>query len=211
MHFLTDWASRQFSAVPLVSGSQLILCRCFIHKQASATGFFFFTETLWNLTFRYKYLEKLAAEEYEKELKSRSVSRGRSELSLNLRSPSAPSSPVPNCVSPASTESQEELKTPSIPCGTPQPSEGKLKGGQGEQCWVYHSFSWDSDNFWCMCARILSVRCQSKGSYIAPSCLPKLPTFLHWFGYHVIFSIIGYTNYCYDLYYHCLLLFKWNN
>ncbi|NXV10207.1 FHOD3 protein, partial [Cettia cetti] len=72
---------------------------------------------------RYKYLEKLAAEEYEKELKSRSVSRGRSELSLNLRSPSAPSSPVPKCVSPESIESQEELKTPSIPCGTPQPSE----------------------------------------------------------------------------------------
>ncbi|NXH29400.1 FHOD3 protein, partial [Myiagra hebetior] len=72
---------------------------------------------------RYKYLEKLAAEEYEKELKSRSVSRGRSELSLNLRSPSAPSSPVPKCVSPASIESQDELKTPSIPCGTPQPSE----------------------------------------------------------------------------------------
>ncbi|XP_077038829.1 FH1/FH2 domain-containing protein 3 isoform X1 [Agelaius phoeniceus] len=72
---------------------------------------------------RYKYLEKLAAEEYEKELKSRSVSRGRSELSLNLRSPSAPSSPVPKCISPASIESQEELKTPSIPCGTPQPSE----------------------------------------------------------------------------------------
>ncbi|XP_031974754.1 FH1/FH2 domain-containing protein 3 isoform X8 [Corvus moneduloides] len=72
---------------------------------------------------RYKYLEKLAAEEYEKELKSRSVSRGRSELSLNLRSPSAPSSPVPKCVSPASIESQEEPKTPSIPSGTPQPSE----------------------------------------------------------------------------------------
>ncbi|XP_041263995.1 FH1/FH2 domain-containing protein 3 isoform X4 [Onychostruthus taczanowskii] len=72
---------------------------------------------------RYKYLEKLAAEEYEKELKSRSVSRGRSELSLNLRSPSAPSSPVPKCISPASIESQEELKTPSIPCATPQPSE----------------------------------------------------------------------------------------
>ncbi|NXB76615.1 FHOD3 protein, partial [Donacobius atricapilla] len=72
---------------------------------------------------RYKYLEKLAAEEYEKELKSRSVSRGRSELSLNLRSPSAPSSPVPKSDSPASLESQEELKTPSIPCGTPQPSE----------------------------------------------------------------------------------------
>ncbi|KAM6101899.1 FH1/FH2 domain-containing protein 3 isoform 8-T8 [Theristicus caerulescens] len=72
---------------------------------------------------RYKYLERLAAEEYEKELRSRSVSRGRSELSLNLRSPSAPSSPVPKCVSPASIESQEELKTPSTPCGTPQPSE----------------------------------------------------------------------------------------
>ncbi|XP_053913552.1 FH1/FH2 domain-containing protein 3 isoform X11 [Cuculus canorus] len=73
--------------------------------------------------FKYKYLERLAAEEYEKELKSRSVSRGRSELSLNLRSPSAPSSPVPKCVSPASIESQEELKTLSTPCGTPQPSE----------------------------------------------------------------------------------------
>ncbi|NXK39473.1 FHOD3 protein, partial [Piprites chloris] len=72
---------------------------------------------------RYKYLEKLAAEEYEKELRSRSVSRGKSELSLNLRSPSAPSSPLPKCISPASIESQEELKTPSTPCGTPQPSE----------------------------------------------------------------------------------------
>ncbi|XP_064561657.1 FH1/FH2 domain-containing protein 3 isoform X4 [Zonotrichia leucophrys gambelii] len=77
--------------------------------------------------FKYKYLEKLAAEEYEKELKSRSVSRGRSELSLNLRSPSAPSSPVPKCISPASIESQEELKTPSIPSGTPQPSEGRVQ------------------------------------------------------------------------------------
>uniref|UniRef100_A0A663MXY2 Formin homology 2 domain containing 3 n=1 Tax=Athene cunicularia TaxID=194338 RepID=A0A663MXY2_ATHCN len=73
--------------------------------------------------FKYKYLERLAAEEYEKELKSRSVSRGRSELSLNLRSPSAPSSPVPKCISPVSIESQEELKTPSTPSGTPQPSE----------------------------------------------------------------------------------------
>ncbi|NXU53901.1 FHOD3 protein, partial [Turnix velox] len=72
---------------------------------------------------RYKYLERLAAEEYDKELKNRSVSRGRSELSLNLRSPSAPSSPVPKCISLASIESQEDLKTPSTPCGTPQPSE----------------------------------------------------------------------------------------
>ncbi|XP_031445019.1 FH1/FH2 domain-containing protein 3 isoform X4 [Phasianus colchicus] len=89
--------------------------------------------------FKYKYLERLAAEEYEKELKSRSVSRGRSELSLNLRSPSAPSSPVPKCVSPASIESQEELKTPSTPCGTPQHSEGPWSqtiqdAGVNEQC-----------------------------------------------------------------------------
>ncbi|XP_057227008.1 FH1/FH2 domain-containing protein 3 isoform X6 [Malurus melanocephalus] len=88
---------------------------------------------------RYKYLEKLAAEEYEKELKSRSVSRGRSELSLNLRSPSAPSSPVPKCISPAPIESQEELKIPSIPCGTPQPTEGPWSqtiqdAGVNEQC-----------------------------------------------------------------------------
>ncbi|XP_065608916.1 FH1/FH2 domain-containing protein 3 isoform X5 [Cyrtonyx montezumae] len=88
---------------------------------------------------RYKYLERLAAEEYEKELKSRSVSRGRSELSLNLRSPSAPSSPVPKCVSPASIESQEELKTPSTPCGTSQHSEGPWSqtiqdAGVNEQC-----------------------------------------------------------------------------
>ncbi|XP_065254450.1 FH1/FH2 domain-containing protein 3 isoform X2 [Emys orbicularis] len=74
--------------------------------------------------FKYKYLEKLAAEEYEKELKSRSICRGRSELSLNLSSPSAPSSPIPKCISPASVESQEELKTPSTPRGTPQPPEG---------------------------------------------------------------------------------------
>ncbi|XP_031408655.1 FH1/FH2 domain-containing protein 3 isoform X6 [Meleagris gallopavo] len=89
--------------------------------------------------FKYKYLERLAAEEYEKELKSRSVSRGRSELSLNLRSPSAPSSPVSKCVSPASIESQEELKTPSTPCGTPQQSEGPWSqtiqdAGVNEQC-----------------------------------------------------------------------------
>ncbi|XP_044863767.1 FH1/FH2 domain-containing protein 3 isoform X5 [Mauremys mutica] len=89
--------------------------------------------------FKYKYLEKLAAEEYEKELKSRSICRGRSELSLNLSSPSAPSSPIPKCISPASVESQEELKTPSTPRGTPQPPEGTWSqtiqdAGVNEQC-----------------------------------------------------------------------------
>ncbi|XP_074981669.1 FH1/FH2 domain-containing protein 3 isoform X4 [Caretta caretta] len=88
---------------------------------------------------RYKYLEKLAAEEYEKELKSRSICRGRSELSLNLSSPSAPSSPIPKCISPASIESQEELKTPSTPRGTPQSPEGTWSktiqdAGVNEQC-----------------------------------------------------------------------------
>ncbi|XP_054237512.1 FH1/FH2 domain-containing protein 3 isoform X2 [Indicator indicator] len=82
--------------------------------------------------FKYKYLERLAAEEHEKDLKSRSLSRGRSELSLNLRSPSAPSSPVPKCISPASTESQEELKTPSTPFGTTQPSEASASEHEPE-------------------------------------------------------------------------------
>ncbi|KYO19470.1 FH1/FH2 domain-containing protein 1 isoform A [Alligator mississippiensis] len=88
---------------------------------------------------RYKYLEKLAAEEYEKELKSRSINRGRSELSLNLGSPSAPSSPIAKCTSPASLESQEELNTPSTSRGTPQPPEGPWSqtiqdAGVNEQC-----------------------------------------------------------------------------
>nr|XP_020660583.1 FH1/FH2 domain-containing protein 3 isoform X9 [Pogona vitticeps] len=61
---------------------------------------------------RYKFLEKLAAEEYEKELRSRSICRGRSDLSLNLDSPSVPTVPSPKCASPASTDSQEEPKTP---------------------------------------------------------------------------------------------------
>ncbi|XP_053115356.1 FH1/FH2 domain-containing protein 3 isoform X7 [Hemicordylus capensis] len=69
---------------------------------------------------RYKFLEKLAAEEYEKELRSRSLCRGRSDLSLNLSSSSIPVSPNSKCTSPASTDSQEEPKTPVTSCGTPQ-------------------------------------------------------------------------------------------
>nr|XP_056713817.1 FH1/FH2 domain-containing protein 3 [Euleptes europaea] len=61
---------------------------------------------------RYKYLEKLAAEEYEKELRSRSVSRGRSDLPLNLGVSSVSPAPIPQCVSPGSTDSQEEPSTP---------------------------------------------------------------------------------------------------
>ncbi|XP_053115371.1 FH1/FH2 domain-containing protein 3 isoform X16 [Hemicordylus capensis] len=70
--------------------------------------------------FKYKFLEKLAAEEYEKELRSRSLCRGRSDLSLNLSSSSIPVSPNSKCTSPASTDSQEEPKTPVTSCGTPQ-------------------------------------------------------------------------------------------
>nr|XP_034990956.1 FH1/FH2 domain-containing protein 3 [Zootoca vivipara] len=61
---------------------------------------------------RYKYLEKLAAEEYEKELRSRSLCRGKSDLSLNLSSSSVPTSPIPTSASPTSTDSQEEPKSP---------------------------------------------------------------------------------------------------
>ncbi|XP_069075704.1 FH1/FH2 domain-containing protein 3 isoform X2 [Pleurodeles waltl] len=72
---------------------------------------------------RYKYLEKLAAEEYEKEVKNRSPSRGKSELSLNLSSPVTATSPVAVSVSPASGEAQEISRTTSTTCRTPQPSD----------------------------------------------------------------------------------------
>uniref|UniRef100_A0A8C0KDZ3 Formin homology 2 domain containing 3 n=1 Tax=Canis lupus dingo TaxID=286419 RepID=A0A8C0KDZ3_CANLU len=81
---------------------------------------FLFTETLWNLTFRYKYLEQLAAEAHEKELRSRSASRGRGDLSLDLTSPAAPASPTPLHRSPPSLDSQEALEGSSSSPGTPQ-------------------------------------------------------------------------------------------
>nr|XP_011769795.1 FH1/FH2 domain-containing protein 3 isoform X5 [Macaca nemestrina] len=68
---------------------------------------------------RYKYLEQLAAEEHEKELRSRSVSRGRADLSLDLTSPAAPACPAPLSHSPSSLDSQEaHTVSPSSP-GTP--------------------------------------------------------------------------------------------
>ncbi|XP_069476741.1 FH1/FH2 domain-containing protein 3 isoform X5 [Ambystoma mexicanum] len=71
---------------------------------------------------RYKYLEKLAAEEYEKEIKSRSSQcRGRSELSLNLSPAAVPSSLVPT--SPASGELPEVFRTSPITHRTPQTSD----------------------------------------------------------------------------------------
>ncbi|XP_068931868.1 FH1/FH2 domain-containing protein 3 isoform X6 [Petaurus breviceps papuanus] len=73
--------------------------------------------------FKYKYLEQLATEEYEKELRSRSTSRGRTELCLDLRAPAAPSSPGPKCISPPPLQSQEKLKEASTSQATTQPVE----------------------------------------------------------------------------------------
>ncbi|KAM7125671.1 FH1/FH2 domain-containing protein 3 isoform 14-T14 [Molossus nigricans] len=69
---------------------------------------------------RYKYLEQLAAEAHEKELRSRSASRGRADLSLDLTSPAAPASPAPLSPSPSSLDSQEALTGASSSLGTPQ-------------------------------------------------------------------------------------------
>uniref|UniRef100_A0A8C0QZ13 Formin homology 2 domain containing 3 n=1 Tax=Canis lupus dingo TaxID=286419 RepID=A0A8C0QZ13_CANLU len=71
-------------------------------------------------TFLYKYLEQLAAEAHEKELRSRSASRGRGDLSLDLTSPAAPASPTPLHRSPPSLDSQEALEGSSSSPGTPQ-------------------------------------------------------------------------------------------
>ncbi|XP_007486803.2 FH1/FH2 domain-containing protein 3 isoform X5 [Monodelphis domestica] len=88
---------------------------------------------------RYKYLEQLATEEYEKELRSRSTSRGRTELCLDLSAPAAPTSPLPKCISPSSIQSREELKETSVSQGTTQPAEGLWSqtiqdAGVNEQC-----------------------------------------------------------------------------
>ncbi|XP_044520895.1 FH1/FH2 domain-containing protein 3 isoform X1 [Gracilinanus agilis] len=81
---------------------------------------------------RYKYLEQLATEEYEKELRSRSTSRGRTELCLDLSAPAAPSSPIPKCISPSSVQSREELKETSVSQGTTQPAEGEASDPEPE-------------------------------------------------------------------------------
>ncbi|XP_038652695.1 FH1/FH2 domain-containing protein 3 isoform X17 [Scyliorhinus canicula] len=72
--------------------------------------------------FKYKYLEKLAAEEYEKEARNR-VPRARSDLSLSLTSPAAPSSPTPSCGTVSPAESQDKPKPPPEACESPQPTE----------------------------------------------------------------------------------------
>ncbi|KAM9225280.1 FH1/FH2 domain-containing protein 3 isoform 7-T7 [Dugong dugon] len=82
--------------------------------------------------FRYKYLEQLAAEEHEKELRSRSVSRGRADLSLDLTSPAAPASPAPLSHSPSSLDAQEALTVPSSSLGTPQHLQASARDPEPE-------------------------------------------------------------------------------
>ncbi|XP_066102833.1 FH1/FH2 domain-containing protein 3 isoform X5 [Saccopteryx bilineata] len=74
--------------------------------------------------FRYKYLEQLAAEAHEKELRSRSTSRGRADLALDLTSPAAPASSALLSPSPLSLDSQEALPGASSSSGTPQHPQG---------------------------------------------------------------------------------------
>ncbi|XP_037662289.1 FH1/FH2 domain-containing protein 3 isoform X1 [Choloepus didactylus] len=76
---------------------------------------------------RYKYLEQLAAEAHEKELRSRSASRGRADLSLDLTSPAAPVSPAPLSRSPSSLDSQEALPVSSSSPGTPQHPQASVQ------------------------------------------------------------------------------------
>ncbi|XP_040840848.1 FH1/FH2 domain-containing protein 3 isoform X2 [Ochotona curzoniae] len=73
---------------------------------------------------RYKYLEQLAAEAHEKELRSRSASRARADLSLDLTSPAAPASSAPLSHSPSSADSQEAHPVSASSPGSPQHPQG---------------------------------------------------------------------------------------
>ncbi|XP_054983809.1 FH1/FH2 domain-containing protein 3 isoform X9 [Sorex araneus] len=74
---------------------------------------------------RYKYLEQLAAEAHEKELRSRSASQGRADLSLDLTSTAAPAACTPLSQSPSSPDSQE---APGVSSSS---SPGALQHPQG--------------------------------------------------------------------------------
>ncbi|XP_078204147.1 FH1/FH2 domain-containing protein 3 isoform X46 [Callithrix jacchus] len=82
--------------------------------------------------FRYKYLEQLAAEEHEKELRSRSVSRGRADLSLDLTSPAAPACPALLSHSPSSLDSQEALTVTLSSPGTLQHPQASAEDPEPE-------------------------------------------------------------------------------
>ncbi|XP_075389249.1 FH1/FH2 domain-containing protein 3 isoform X7 [Tenrec ecaudatus] len=78
---------------------------------------------------RYKYLEQLAAEAHEKELRNRSASRGRADLSLDLTLPAAPAS---GSHSPSSLDVQEVASAPSSCPGTPQHPQASARDPEPE-------------------------------------------------------------------------------
>ncbi|XP_077886299.1 FH1/FH2 domain-containing protein 3 isoform X13 [Ictidomys tridecemlineatus] len=88
---------------------------------------------------RYKYLEQLAAEAHEKELRSRSASHGRTDLSLDLTSPAAPALPAPLSQNSSSLNSKEALHVLPSSLGTPLHPQGVWStgiqdGGVNGQC-----------------------------------------------------------------------------
>uniref|UniRef100_A0A8C6XEH2 Formin homology 2 domain containing 3 n=1 Tax=Naja naja TaxID=35670 RepID=A0A8C6XEH2_NAJNA len=82
---------------------------------------------------RYKHLEKLAAEECEKELRNRNLCWDRSDLSLNLGGSSIPTVTIPKCASPGSTDSHEKQSTCVNSCITSQILEDETKFKQGTE------------------------------------------------------------------------------
>ncbi|XP_046284209.1 FH1/FH2 domain-containing protein 3 isoform X8 [Marmota monax] len=78
---------------------------------------------------RYKYLEQLAAEAHEKELRSRSASHGRTDLSLDLTSPSAPALPAPLSQNSSSLNPKEALHVLPSSLGTPLHPQGVWSAG----------------------------------------------------------------------------------
>ncbi|KAM6149102.1 FH1/FH2 domain-containing protein 3 isoform 2-T2 [Erethizon dorsatum] len=82
---------------------------------------------------RYKYLEQLAAEAHEKELRGQSVSQGRADLSLDLTSPAAPALPVSASQSPPSADAQVAFTvSSSSSSGAPQHPQGSARDPEAE-------------------------------------------------------------------------------
>ncbi|XP_055993924.1 FH1/FH2 domain-containing protein 3 isoform X2 [Sorex fumeus] len=92
---------------------------------------------------RYKYLEQLAAEAHGKELRSRTASQGRADLSLDLTSPAAPAACTPLSQSPSSPDSQEApgvssssspgaLQHPTASTRDPEPESEAEAGAEAE-------------------------------------------------------------------------------
>ncbi|KAM5136643.1 FH1/FH2 domain-containing protein 3 isoform 4-T4 [Callospermophilus lateralis] len=79
---------------------------------------------------RYKYLEQLAAEAHEKELRSRSASHGRTDLSLDLTSPAAPALPAPLSQNASSLNSKEALHV--LPSSLGAPLHHQVSAGDPE-------------------------------------------------------------------------------